>query len=222
MDIRRQIITRYANELVNETLVRALSLSLFLPTSGTPFPSGSIYVQSPDELYINSRTETVNNLQQNRYPCISILPNDISINKTQDYPIILQESNSATGLVKIWTSDYEIRQNYSFIVESVTKKDHRRMSEQLLHFFNNVDTGIELINEVLPNGFKEHMQISLNDYQQDYSDAPYVSIFETNIHYRMYREELEYLFFAYEVSGSIYIDDYTKDDRTFLVISGSI
>ncbi len=214
MNIPQQIVTRYSNELVNETLVRALSVSL-------SFPSGSIYVQSPEELYVNDRTETVNNFQQGRYPAISILPDDATVNKTQDSPIILQDSTSATGLVKIWTSDYEIKQNYTFIVESVNKKDHRRLCEKMFHFFNQNDSGIEFYSDVLPNGFKENMNVVLQDYRQDYTDAPYINVYETTIHYRMYKEELAYLFFNYIISGSIYLTSDEDYKISELLITGT-
>jgi hypothetical protein len=57
-------------------------------------------------------------------------------------PIEIQESTSSTGLVKLWTSDYEIYQNYTFILESVNKSDHRRIGEKFLKFFNQYDSGL--------------------------------------------------------------------------------
>jgi hypothetical protein len=215
MNITPQVVTRYSNELVNETLVRAISISL-------GFPSGSIYVQSPEELYTNDRTETVNNFQQGRYPAISILPEDIKVNKTQDMPIEIQESTSSTGLVKLWTSDYEIYQNYTFILESVNKSDHRRIGEKFLKFFNQYDSGIEFYTDVLPNGFKENMNLVLKDYRQDYTDSPYLNVFETTIHYRLYKEELAYLFSNYSISGIIYLTTDEESKQNEFLISGTV
>jgi hypothetical protein len=212
-EVEPQIVTRYAQELVNTTLRQAISVSLSFPTSG-------IHLMSPDELYINSTNQTVNNQQETRYPAITILPGNITMNKTNDMPVVQQESYSSSGEVRIYESDYEIYQNYTIGIETTTKRDHRRLQEKMLHFFNQNDYGIGFYSDVLPE-YDESLHIRMLDMQQDYQDAPFCSIFETSVIYRMYREYLAYLFESFIISGSIYVDGFRPESYD-TILTGSL
>jgi hypothetical protein len=213
MSIEQIVVTRYASELVDKTLSTYLSQALGIP-------SGDIYFHSPDHIFVNDRTETTNNRQELRYPCISVNSKDITLNKVNDYVTEHFSSTTVTGLVEYYVGDYECYHDYELTMYTSSKRDHRRYKEKLIHFFNTYDRGMELVEDSLPNSVKEHMMLLLEDKITDYQDdTPYLSCFNFTTIYRIYKEKSHYLLYNFSISGNI---EFNSSDVSSFELTGSL
>lgn len=183
------IMSRIAELIVLERFIQLI-------VDKIPIASGKVYYGEPDEIYVNSNSETSGGIiaEERRYPSIGIIPITTDIHYTNSRPVIQQESYSTTGQVKIWTSNVLIEQDNVIHIETTTKRDHLIYKALFILFFENLRKGFQLTNDILPE-FQESVNCVLkrNGLTEDLCDSPFQSIFEFKLFYRTYQESLEYL-----------------------------
>jgi len=192
-------ITRDVQKLVYTTLMLELNEALGLPT-------GSIKIMSPESLFVNERTEETNNLDQSRFPLLSVTPEKGRLYYTQNMPIRQRATYTASGLTDSWLSDMLYEEQMYFCMETTTKRDFRLYRDKMLTFFNQSRNGILIRDDILPEK-DEYLTLVLSDtIDYDLLHAPYQSIFNVRTFYRIYQERQRYLFLKMTVSGKIGVD----------------
>lgn len=204
------LLTRIASELVYKTIKAKIIEDI-------GFIGEDIYLQAPPHIYVNDRTETTDNIEQNRYPALAIFPEDCKFRHTHNNQVIQQDSYTSTGQVKIWTSDIEVEQDIVFCMETTTKKDFRKYFEYLTLWFSENRNGFTIINDILPER-EENFNLVLLNSKNDIEQTPYLSIFYTTCYFRLFKEKLNYLMLSYEVSGKIYQDGHSIYVNNELII----
>ncbi len=196
-----QQIERITIDLVNETLVENLK-----DYTGIGDVTGKIYLMSPDPLFVNERTEEIDNIDDTKYPCITIEPYETKMITTQNNPVKIIDNSSlnSTGTVKVWTSDLLLQQTTYFTLECTTKKEFRLYHELMIRFFQKYRNGMILKNDVLPNGMKENIGfMPYKPIKYDLTHSPYSAMWEIELFYRMYEETQKYLMLNYTISGTV-------------------
>ena len=178
--------SRIALDLIYETL--RYNLSTDLGISGS-----SIYIASPDHMYINERTEEINNRDDTRFPCITIEPYRSKLVSTQHNPHQIYGEKAITGISEYWYSDLRAEEVHYFTIETSTKYDWRKYNHLMMLFFNKHKNGMTLINDVLPNNYKDSFSIwQERDTIFDLQNAPFRSTFKINIHYSIFIRDDKY------------------------------
>lgn len=189
-------LSRDIQELVYKTLILEINEALGLPT-------GSIKVMSPDPLFTNERTEEDNNIDETRFPLLSITPEKGSLRYINDMPTKQKVTYTSSGSTKSWIGDMEYEEQLYFCMETSNKRDFRMYRDKMLIFFNQSRYGILIRDDVLPEK-NEYLTLVLSDnIDYDLFHAPFQSVFSVRAIYRIYQERFNYLFLKGTISGTV-------------------
>lgn len=183
-----QTIERKAQELVY------LSLNHYLSNFFGLEPD-KIYLMSPPPIYVNERTEETNNIDDTRFPCISIEPlkqrliwsrSNIVKLLSKVYDI---DDNEIIGKINSYKSDLLIRENVVLTIYTTTKKDFRLYNEGILRFFQKYVYGFKIVNDTLPVSQSFNFNTP-KEIEFDSEQAPYMTRFQIELSYRIFSENV--------------------------------
>jgi hypothetical protein len=177
--------TRIAQELVYKTLKQEIYDTI-------AFPLDKIHLMSPAHQYVNSRTETTNGLEQDRFPALSIISIKDEMIYDNNNQVIQQDSYDSTDPTKIWISDIVVHEQLEFCVSTTTKKDYRYWHNAFKTFFEEKRIGIQILNDVLPES-SEYMNIVLRSVDSNQEEDLNESTFIVEVRYRIFKEFQAYL-----------------------------
>jgi hypothetical protein len=177
--------TRIAQELVYKTLKQEIYDTI-------AFPLDKIHLMSPAHQYVNSRTETTDGLEQDRFPALSIISIKDETIYDNNNQVIQQDSYDSTDPTKIWISDIVVHEQLEFCVSTTTKKDYRYWHNAFKTFFEEKRMGIQILNDVLPES-SEYMNIVLRSVDSNQEEDLNESTFVVEVRYRIFKEFQAYL-----------------------------
>lgn len=184
------------------------------------FPSNHIFLQAPYDQYINTRTEAMNKLEQDRYPAISIYTlaeeEDKAFQSWHSEQIAINADE-----VRVYESDMMINATVEICLETTTIKDYMEYKNKLLSFFSDSRNGLQILNDVLPTfaGFS----ILYNGGTKDFYDNDIrSSVFTVKLQYRIYKEYIAYIFKTYDLILNLDIGVETLDNSVETVWSNNL
>lgn len=188
----------------------------------TQFPSGHIQMQSPSDQYINTRNQTVDSLEQDRFPLMSIFVDDeddiTPMGMTFNHQ---QTSTTATGLVTCYEGRRKTQSIITIVVETLTNYDYMKWKDRMNLFFKQYKGGMKITNEILPNDeYFNFIRIG----QKEFTDnSPKQTIYTVKCLYNVYQEYQAYLFKEIQISGSVTVGEEVDgiSDSAFSFWTGS-
>lgn len=183
--------TRIAQELVYKTIKQSI-----VDTIG--FDSNKIFLMSPAHQYVNSRTETVDGLEQDRFPALAINSIKQEYNYSNNGTVQQQDSYTSTNPTKIWTSDIIVHETLEFCVLTTTKKEYRYWNNAFVQYFKEKRNGLLILNDLLPES-SEYMNIILRNNTENQEDDLNDSTFIVEVRYRIFKEVMAYLMLNYDL-----------------------
>lgn len=170
----------------------------------TGIPTGSIYWNKPDFIYVNTRSEASGRVEERRYPCVGLVASEAKIHYTQNRPVIQQQSEISTGNVQFYESNILIEKDFDMCVATVTKKDHLRYNAIFTILFEQLRKGFQLTNDPYLYVQDSANVVLTQPVQENFDDSPFESIFSFKMFYRAYEENMFKLMLHYSISGLVY------------------
>lgn len=183
------------------------------------FPSGKIYLQSPYDQYVNSRTETIDNKEEGRYPAISIyginFEEDKSFNCFDSMSQIISDTQ-----IEQWDSDLLINATIELCAETTTVKDDMIIRNKIITFLDEARNGLPILFDTLPKqaGFTIHSKDVKIFVENDIRS----SVFTLKVQYKIYRQYVAYTFNTYDLLLDLQIGTDTLNGTQETIWNGNI
>lgn len=206
---------RVAQELVFKTIKNKLISEVGIQNSSgiiTDYiDSNNIYFENPPHIYINSRSESENNLDNSRFPAIALFTTnqDAQYSMSKVSSVLLE---SGSGLVKQFIPNMLMYHDVNLALYTLTKYDDRKMSNQLNQFFERYRNGMLIDDDILSG-----TAFSISETNQSTAvtnKAPFIRSFYLRLVYKIYSEKMTYLMKKFSIKLNTNIDDIEKNIAT--------
>lgn len=160
------------------------------------FSGTKIFLQSPSDQYVNTRTEATDGNQENRYPAISIYTimgeEDKAFNSYDMQSIATSDTQHT-----FFESDMMFNATVELCLETTTAKDYMDYKNRLLNFISDSRHGLPILNDLLPN--QAYFMIISKDMKDFVENDIRSTVFTFKLQYRIYKEYLAYIFKTFDL-----------------------